>query len=219
MAKVNFDPVARLYRWMEYFSFGPLLVRCRNAQLSQLRGSRHALVLGDGDGRFLARLLQHNPTLQADVVDSSRAMLRQLQQRLRPLDATARICLHHADALAWTPPGRYDLIVTHFFLDCFFPGEVEQLLDRMLPHTLPGAQWVLSEFAIPRHPLGALAWRAASSACFIVPSPCSPACACVDCPTMRLPWLAAAGCLAGNAIIWAGSCVHRSGVCLRTFSS
>ena len=63
--------------------------------------------------------------------------------------------LHHADALEWNPTGSYDLIVSHFFLDCFFPDQLEQLFDRLLPHALPGAQWVISEFAIPRNALAA----------------------------------------------------------------
>ena len=154
---VNFDPVARPYRWLEYFSFGPLLHRCRIGQLAHLTGARHALVLGDGDGRFLARLLQVNPTLTADVVDSSRAMLDLLDRRVRRSgpEARRRICLHRADAVAWQPGAGYDLIVSHFFLDCLFPGQLEQLFDQVLPHAQPGAHWVISEFAIPQNPLAA----------------------------------------------------------------
>jgi ubiquinone/menaquinone biosynthesis C-methylase UbiE len=152
---VNFDRVARPYRWLEYMSFGPWLGRCRGAQLAHLTGARHALVLGDGDGRFLLRLLAANPTLTADVVDSSSAMLHLLERRIRRsgLEARQRICLHHGDALDRSPAGSYDLIVSHFFLDCLFAQQVEQLLDRVLAHAAPGAQWVISEFAVPRNAL------------------------------------------------------------------
>jgi ubiquinone/menaquinone biosynthesis C-methylase UbiE len=153
----NFDRVARPYRWLEYMSFGPCLERCRDAQLAHLTGARRALLLGDGDGRFLARLLAANPTVTADVVDSSQSMLTILEQRIRSSgpQARRRICLHRADALEWNLSGSYDLIVSHFFLDCFFPCQLEQLFDRVLPHALPGARWVISEFAIPRNPLAA----------------------------------------------------------------
>ncbi len=149
----NFDRVARPYRWLEYLSFGPWLARCRRGQLAHLAEARSALVLGDGDGRFLERLLAVNPTLSADVVDSSSSMLRLLERRNSRFHR--RIRVHHRDALAWTPSGRYDLFVSHFFLDCFFPAELEQLLDRFLPSALPGAQWVISEFAIPHNALAA----------------------------------------------------------------
>ncbi len=71
-----------------------------------------------------------------------------------------RIRLHPADALDWNPSGSYDLVVSHFFLDCFYPHQLEQLFDRVLPHLRPGAQWVISEFAIPRNPLAAYFARA-----------------------------------------------------------
>lgn len=161
---VNFDPVARLYRWLEYLSFGPWLACCRNAQLAHLTGARHALLLGDGDGRFLLQLLAVNPGLRADAVDSSRSMLTILDRRVRP-SGGEKIRLHLADALQWEPIGatgaigHYDLIVSHFFLDCFFPHQLEQLFDRVLSHAQPGAQWVVSEFAVPQNPLTAFLAR------------------------------------------------------------
>jgi ubiquinone/menaquinone biosynthesis C-methylase UbiE len=153
MPAVNFDPIARPYRWLEYLSFGPWLQRCRRAQLEHLTEAQHALFLGDGDGRFLARLLAANTTLTADVVDSSRSMLGILDRRIRRSGSQARqrIGLHHADALQWNPAGSYDLVVSHFFVDCFYPHQLEQLFDRVLPHLSPGAHWVISEFAIPRN--------------------------------------------------------------------
>ena len=57
----NFDRLARIYRWMELVTFGPLLGRCRYRFLEQLCNCRTALLLGDGDGRFAARLLAANP--------------------------------------------------------------------------------------------------------------------------------------------------------------
>ena len=155
VSEANFDRVARPYRWLEYLSFGPWLARCRSAQLAHLTSARRALILGDGDGRFLAHLLAVNPTVTADVVDSSRSMLMLLERRVRSSGDHNRICLHHADALTWNPTGSYDLIVSHFFLDCFFPHELESLFDSVLPHAIPGARWVVSEFAIPRNPFAA----------------------------------------------------------------
>jgi hypothetical protein len=95
--------------------------------------------------------------LTADAVDSSHSMLAILERRIRGAapNGRLRIRLHHADVLHWGPAGSYDLIVSHFFLDCFFPRQLEQLIDGLLPHALPGAQWVISEFAVPRNPFAA----------------------------------------------------------------
>jgi SAM-dependent methyltransferase len=154
---VNFDSVAHAYRWLEYATFGPCLSRCRKAQITQITNARHALIFGDGDGRFLQRLLAVNHKVTVDVVDSSEIMLKLLERRISRCDAEVlgRVRLHHADALMWNPMGSYDLIVSHFFLDCFFPAQLEQLFDRLLPHAAPGARWIVSEFAIPRSRMAA----------------------------------------------------------------
>ena len=145
----NFDRIARPYRWLEYLSFGPLLERCRFFRLPELTSARRALILGDGDGRFLAHLLAANPALHAEVIDQSPAMLRLLHARVAAIHALDRLTIHRTDALAFTPTGTYDLIATHFFLDCFSTEDVFTLAQSIRPHLAPNALWLVSEFAIP----------------------------------------------------------------------
>jgi len=154
-AAPNFDLVARPYRWMEALTFGRALARCRNHFLPQLAGRRRALLLGDGDGRFTAALLAANPYLCADAVDSSAAMLRLLARRARAAHPTApaRLRTHHADALASTQDRtsapHYDLVVTHFFIDCLTQHELETLAHDISRHAQPGTLWLVSDFRIP----------------------------------------------------------------------
>ena len=159
----NFDRVARPYRWMEYLTFGSAIWRCRTHFLSQLANSRNALALGDGDGRFTAALLEANPHLHVNAVDSSAAMLRLLEHRVNAAihDASVRLRTHHSDALAFahnlpTEP-QYDLIVTHFFLDCLTQFEAESLARKIASHLKPGALWLVSDF---RTPTGVVSWPA-----------------------------------------------------------
>lgn len=148
-APTKFDHLARPYRWLEYLTFGPMLERCRFCRIPELTGARRALVLGDGDGRFLARLLAANSALEADVVDQSPAMLRLLKARAAA--GSDRIRVHQADALTFQPAGAdYDLVITHFFLDCFTTEQVRGLVENLRPHLAPGALWIASEFAIPK---------------------------------------------------------------------
>lgn len=144
----NFNRLARLYRWMEYASFGPWLWWCRCAFLFEFRNCRRAAILGDGDGRFTARLLVANPFIEIDAVDASEAMLRSLMRRAGP--HAQRIRTRCGDARNWQPNGQpYDLIVTHFFLDCLTTAEVRTLAMKMRGCAAPAAQWVVSEFAAP----------------------------------------------------------------------
>jgi ubiquinone/menaquinone biosynthesis C-methylase UbiE len=155
-AQPNFDRVARVYRWAEYLSLGPLLERTREHFLPQLVDRRRALVLGDGDGRFVARLLAQNRELQAVAVDTSAAMLGLLRERCG--FAAERLETLHGSALDVMPAGDADLVVTHFFLDCLTQNEVDALAVGIGAAVQPGALWVVSDFAVPRKPvLGPLA--------------------------------------------------------------
>jgi SAM-dependent methyltransferase len=160
----NFDRLAGVYRWMEALSFGPWLWRCRCAFLGEMKGRKRALVLGDGDGRFTARLLRENPVVEIDAVDISRAMLEGLVRRAGV--SGPRVRAQVADLRSWSPElsarcdGRdYDLVVTHFFLDCLTTAEVESLAARVRPLLADGAVWVVSEFAVPAGWFGRLVAR------------------------------------------------------------
>ena len=149
----NFDPVARIYRYAEYLTLGPLLQSTRTHFLPQLTECRRVLALGDGDGRFLARLLQQNRGLQAVAVDTSAKMLTLLQTRCRkvmPHD-TNRLRVWQRSALHMTPATDTDLITTHFFLDCLTQSELNTLTQTIAAQTAPGTLWLLSDFG-PPHP-------------------------------------------------------------------
>jgi len=147
----NFNPIARPYRWLEYLTLGRALERCRLHFLPLLLDQKQALVLGDGDGRFLAALLAANPHLHVDAVDTSATMLHLLTQRCAA-DAP-RLHTHHTSALDFTPTGPYDLVVTHFFLDCLSQPQLESLIARIAPALASGALWLISDFRIPRGPM------------------------------------------------------------------
>ncbi|KAA6456847.1 class I SAM-dependent methyltransferase [Acidobacteria bacterium AB60] len=154
----NFDRLAGVYRWMEWLSFGGWLWRCRCGFLPEMRAARRALVLGDGDGRFTARLLRENPGVEVDAVDISPAMLEALRSRAG--DDRDRLRTHVADVRLGPPAGEgYDLVVTHFLLDCLTTAEVEELALRVRSQVTPDAVWVVSEFAEPAGWFGRLVAR------------------------------------------------------------
>lgn len=149
----NFDRLAGLYFWMEWLSFGPYLARCRHAFLGEMKGARRALVLGDGDGRFTRALLKANTAVQVDAVDASAAMLRALLRRAGPDAQRVRTCV--ADSRHWAPNSqRYDVVATHFFLDCLTTGEVRELAARVRPALGEDGAWMISDFAVPQGAYG-----------------------------------------------------------------
>ena len=113
----------------------------------------------------LATLLASNLRLQATAVDLSPNMLHLLRQRCRP--TASRLTTHRADALSFVcqpntarqpnTKDPYDLVVTHFFLDCLTQPQIEALATALSPQLAPEALWLLSDFRIPPGPL---AWPA-----------------------------------------------------------
>jgi ubiquinone/menaquinone biosynthesis C-methylase UbiE len=143
---VNCDRIARWYRWFEYVAFGRALEHRREAFLSDMSTARRALVLGDGDGRALAALLAAAPYAQIDYVDISARMLGLARQRADSI----RVTFHHGDALTTPlPTAEFDLIVTHFFLDCLDEEDQNRLVAHVTRAATPQARWLVSEFRKP----------------------------------------------------------------------
>jgi ubiquinone/menaquinone biosynthesis C-methylase UbiE len=158
-AQPNFDRIAAIYQLGEYLTLGPLLQRTRTLLLDQLNNPRHALVLGDGDGRFLEQLLLRYPQSTAVAVDISAAMLSKLRRRcLRSVpDAATRLTTLQRSALEIDPSSdperKPNLVVTHFLLDCFSQPDVDALTARVASQLAPGALWLVSDFALPANQL------------------------------------------------------------------
>lgn len=162
----NFDHLAGAYLWLERLTFGDLLWQCRCAHLSRLHSCRTALVIGDGDGRFTARLLEINPLVCVDAVDNSGAMLRVLLERAG--SRADRVQTYLADARTFTPPRfHYDLVVTHFFLDCLTTQEVADLANDLRSRVTSSSLWVVSDFAIPPGWFGYIVARPIETALYV----------------------------------------------------
>ncbi len=152
---MSFDTLAPVYRPMEAVLAGGLLQRCRTAHLNQVCAlpCRRALVLGEGPGRFLVELLRQLPDIEIDCVEQSPAMIRQAQRRIeRSGGDVSRVRFLAVDALDWVPqPQQFDLIATHFFLDCFPPDELGRLISGIALGADAGTRWLVSDFCIPDH--------------------------------------------------------------------
>jgi SAM-dependent methyltransferase len=149
---VSFDPIAPWYRTLERIAFGDALQRCRVACLGEIITPRRALIVGEGDGRFLCELLQRYPDIEVDCIDASRRMLQLARKRVEDAfgNRGERVYFSHEDITSWSPPeNRYDLVVTHFFLDCFAERELAAVVRKLAQATTREAAWLLADFCIP----------------------------------------------------------------------
>ncbi len=154
-APMDCDSIAKYYRWLEYASFGPLLERARFHWIGRVADAKSVLILGDGDGRFIARYAAANPEARIDSIDLSAGMLKLAERRLGQLDLNERpkIRLIRGDALTTDQlHGPYDLVIANFFLDCLDRGEQQQLIEKLTPETDCKARWLVTDFQIPMSP-------------------------------------------------------------------
>ena len=145
---MNFDALAPHYRWIECLFAAGQLQRCRTAQLSALADPQKILIYGEGNGRFLGALCLRYPQVQVTCVDSSMTMLGLAKDHIQKLGIdTARVQFLHADARSSKPPGsEFDVIVTHFFLDCFRKNELKDLIPVIATTGCKNCTWLLADF-------------------------------------------------------------------------
>lgn len=153
---VNFDRLAPLYQTMERIFAGTKMQQCRMNFLHEIPSPRRILLAGEGHGRLLPACARAFPEARIVVVDSSERMLDIARKR----STGNNIDFVHADLLYWEPQqGGFDLIVTHFLLDCFAEDELALLIARLGLLAHPCAHWLLADFRVPDSGVAAMRAR------------------------------------------------------------
>jgi ubiquinone/menaquinone biosynthesis C-methylase UbiE len=146
---MNADRIASSYRWLEYAAFGVALEEARCDFLSHAAAARRVLILGEGDGRFLARLLRSNRNACVAILESSGRMIELAHSRVTPGDRS-RVEFLQIDAVAHPlPAGPFDCVVSHFFLDILNCHDAEAVIGKVSTLLSPGAIWLVTEFQEP----------------------------------------------------------------------
>lgn len=148
---MSFDALAPHYRWMELVLAGEKLQRCRTAFLDQIRPPENILIWGEGNGRFLLECRRAWKRARILCADASQRMLESARCRLeRDGLGNEGVEFLRADVLGWSPPKEtFDLIVTHFFLDCFRPDQLREVIANLAASARPQAAWLLADFQAP----------------------------------------------------------------------
>ena len=160
---MSFDVLAPHYRWMEALLAQEKLQRCRLAFLDTVAATRpqNILIVGQGPGRFLVECRRRLPWARIQCVDSSEGMLSVARKRLERAGLDSKnVSFVHCDVLEWdAPAGSADLLVTHFFLDCFRADQLQQVVSRLAAAACPESCWLLADFQTPAGTVRALRAR------------------------------------------------------------
>lgn len=145
----RYDRLARSYHAWEWLAFGPSLQRARCCLLDRLERGGRILMLGEGSGRALARILRTDPGARIDCIDGSAAMLARAAARLRPAERERVRWLQADIRRVELPSACYDAVTTLFFLDCLTEAEARALVPRIAASLRPGGRWLWADFAEP----------------------------------------------------------------------
>ena len=102
---MNFDRIAPWYRSLEWIVFGDKLQRCRIASLAEIGAPRRVLIVGEGDGRFLAEFLRVHPDAEVDCLDAS---VRQWRARKRDVEGSIELDVTRISPLSGDEPHVLD---------------------------------------------------------------------------------------------------------------
>lgn len=159
---MSFERLAPHYTWMERVLAGPRLQRCRLTWLETLASCDDILIAGVGHGHFLQRCARRFPHARITSVDASPTMLQHARRRARlARPQLAGLTFIRAELPAWQPPeASFDAIVTPFFLDCFPPDELAEVVATLARGARAKAQWLVADFAVPARGLARVRARA-----------------------------------------------------------
>lgn len=148
---MSFDLIAPYYHWLEIIFAQKKMQRARLALLSDIPRPVHILLVGEGPGLFLEKCHESFPEAMITYVDASNAMLKKTERKLlKKYFSIKNIELLHENIFHWQPEKeKYDLLVTHFFLDCFTAPELEQIIKKMTLAATPDANWLIADFHMP----------------------------------------------------------------------
>lgn len=139
----SYDFIARLYPVLERAAFGSALTEARNASLKRVISAEQALLIGEGNGRFLADCIKAKIGGSITIVDASERMLSLARSRICGFHLQTELKFVHADFREWrSSEPHFDVIVTHFFLDLFRPESQRRVIENITAHSTANTIWM-----------------------------------------------------------------------------
>jgi tRNA (cmo5U34)-methyltransferase len=142
----GFDRLAPLYDLSGDLALAGRIHASQVTLLPRLPSVRRALVLGGGTGRFLEAFLNHDPEARVVSIDASPGMTRRTEDRINRSGQRERVELRGGGLEKLGPDERFDLVVTHYFLDLFADEELHGVMESLNRTLVKEGHWLFSDF-------------------------------------------------------------------------
>ena len=145
--------VAAIIRWLEQCAQPWLLIFDNADDLSLIP----SYLPSRGNGSILLTTRANAvgalaSSVEVDCLDASERMLQLARERVEQTwpDRAAHVRFLHDDITSWIPlENHYDLIVTHFVLDCFREPELRLIVQKLAGAATQTGTWLLADFRVP----------------------------------------------------------------------
>lgn len=137
----GFDLLAPVYDLLARLIFGRSIIRSQTCFLADVPHSSKVLILGGGTGWLLSGLLGLKPDCEVWYVELSGRMLALARRR----NIAGNIHFIHG-TLASVPVVRFDVVITHFFLDLFSVPALPTMVQEIVSLSKPTALWLAADF-------------------------------------------------------------------------
>jgi ubiquinone/menaquinone biosynthesis C-methylase UbiE len=143
----RYDSIARVYDQLAKLAFGDQIIDSQVHFLTSVPDNSTVLIIGGGTGWIAKELLKIKPRCRITFVDASAKMISIAK-------ASNVSTLVNIDFVHGTedniPEGRYDVVITNFFLDLFSPKELDVVLQKIKARLVPQAIWLVTDFQKPK---------------------------------------------------------------------
>lgn len=155
MANHTFDQVAPFYDALARLIFGNILLQAQTAFLLDVPAGSRVLIIGGGTGQILTILLQQGNCREIVFLEVSEKMLQQARTGIKDQPNAHQVSFRLGTEAAILPGEKFDVIMTHFFLDLFSDKFLPPLLTILHRALAKEGYWVATDFVIPKE----LSWQ------------------------------------------------------------
>lgn len=147
-AKVNFSNITPIYDLLGTLAFAGRLHKSQQYMLELYPKSvENILIIGGGTGKFLTEIVSSIKFNELIYIDISPGMIKSARKKIvknspDQLSNIEFIC----GGINNLPKKDYDLVITHYFLDCLTPESYLKIVEELKNSLKPTGLWSMVDF-------------------------------------------------------------------------
>jgi ubiquinone/menaquinone biosynthesis C-methylase UbiE len=146
----GFDIIAPYYDLLARCVFGNSICKSQLATLEFIPKDAVILIMGGGTGWYLKELLLCSKAKRVVYIDSSEKMLALSKNKMASFPQEMELVDFRLGTHTCIQPGeRFDLIITHFFLDLFTDAQLNKLMQLLSTVLNKNCLWLCADFHLP----------------------------------------------------------------------